>query len=88
MSIATKIVIQMCAKVGGDPWTLHVPSPTKGTLVVAFDTYRRKNGFVGAMVGTLNDTFTKYYNFTSYSEDHLELIRNICVSLKCKSLLA
>jgi hypothetical protein len=51
-SIATKVVIQMAAKLKGIPWT--VKNPVKNLMVVGFDTYHDKEGDRrGSSVGAL-----------------------------------
>jgi hypothetical protein len=67
MSIATKVVVQMNAKLGGEPWT--IPVPLKNLMVVGFDVYRgargTKGGSIGAMVSTTSPTLARYYSTTS-----------------------
>ena len=60
MSVATKVVIQMSCKIGGQPWAVEIP--LKKTMVVGYDTYHDtvdKKKSVGALVATLNDSFTR-----------------------------
>ncbi|ODM95894.1 Protein piwi [Orchesella cincta] len=49
MSIATKVVVQMNAKLGGEPWTLKLP---KSCMFVGFDVY---HGAKGSKGGSNND---------------------------------
>src|ERR1700754_1586589 len=64
MSIATKVVVQMNAKLGGEPWTVKLPM--KDTMFIGFDVYKgaignTKKGSIGAMVATFSPNFTKYF---------------------------
>lgn len=67
MSIATKVVVQMNAKLGGEPWSIKIP--LKKLMVVGFDVYHgakgSKGGSVGAMVATITPTLAKYFSTTS-----------------------
>jgi len=99
MSIATKIVIQINAKLGGEPWSVQVP--LKNTMIVGFDAYRggstmtgpagksrdlpdeRKSG-IGALVSTTNATFSRYFSTTCRHTGNVDLSNNLKVEiLKC-----
>lgn len=56
MSIATKVVIQMTAKIGGEPWTVKVP--IKNLMVVGLDSYNDTY----SVVASLSKDFTKYFS--------------------------
>ena len=61
MSVATKVAIQMNSKLGGEPWAVKIP--LKDTMVIGYDTYHdsaQKGRSVGAVVASMNSTFTKY----------------------------
>ena len=50
----------MSCKLGGQPWAVEIP--LKKTMVVGYDTYHDtvdKKKSVGALVATLNDSFTR-----------------------------
>ncbi|CAL8140865.1 unnamed protein product [Orchesella dallaii] len=89
MSIATKVVVQMNAKLGGEPWTLKLP--LKNTMFVGFDVYHgakgSSGGSVGAMVATYSGNFTRYYSTTSHfkrGDDGKELCATMLVDIiKC-----
>ena len=60
MSVATKVAIQMNAKLGGEPWAVRMP--LTDTMVIGYDTYHdtaQKGRSVGAIVATMNQTLTK-----------------------------
>merc|ERR1712090_48256 len=61
MSVATKVAIQMNAKLGGEPWAVKIPM--KNTMVIGYDTYHdtvHKSKSVGALVASLNPSLTKF----------------------------
>jgi len=60
MSIATKVMIQIAAKLGGEPW--RVALPTQSWMVIGYDTYHdaRHNRAIGAFVASINQSFTRY----------------------------
>ena len=63
MSVATKVAIQMNCKIGGEPWAVKIP--LKDTMVIGYDTYHdsaQKGRSVGALVASMNSTFTKYHS--------------------------
>merc|ERR1740128_890233 len=69
MSVATKIALQMNCKLGGQLWAVKIP--LKNAMVVGFDVYHdtlQKNKSVGALVASLNQTFTKYHSETEFHE--------------------
>ena len=69
MSVATKVAIQMNCKLGGEPWNVAIP--LKNTMIMGFDTYHdtsKKGRSVGAVVSSLNDTFTKYTSTVMFHE--------------------
>ena len=50
----------MSCKLGGQPWAVQIPLPKM--MVVGYDTYHDtvdKKKSVGALVATLNDSFTR-----------------------------
>ena len=59
--MATKVVVQMVCKLGGEPWAVEIPM--KNTMVIGYDTYHdsaQKGRSAGALVASLNKTFTKF----------------------------
>ena len=74
MSVATKVAIQMNCKLGGEPWSLQMP--LKDTMIIGFDTYHntaKKGSSVGAVVSSLNATFTKYTSTCIFHENKEEI---------------
>ncbi|XP_035708527.1 piwi-like protein Siwi isoform X2 [Folsomia candida] len=85
MSIATKVVVQVNAKLGGEPWFVQIP--LKKLMIVGFDVYhcgKRKGASVGAMVATTHETQAKYYSTVSFHNSKEELSSNLCADMtKC-----
>jgi aubergine-like protein len=67
MSISTKVVIQMSAKLGGEPWFVKIP--IKGMMVVGFETYKKIN----AVVATMNQCFTQYFSTVTSTKGKLSV---------------
>lgn len=62
-SFATKIVVQMAAKLGAKPWAVKIPP--KEVMVAGFDTYHKKDGdrqgrSFGAFACSLDPAFGRY----------------------------
>ena len=60
MSVATKVAIQIVAKLGGIPWQLRIPA--SGLMVVGYDSYHdtvHKGKSVGAVVSSINRDITR-----------------------------
>jgi aubergine len=78
-SIATKIAIQMNAKLGGVPWMIKLP--IKGLMTVAFDVSihpRDRSRSVGAMVATMDLKKSGiFYSITSEYRDGNEMNRSL-----------
>merc|ERR1711973_1052694 len=83
MSVATKVAVQMICKLGGEPWAVDIPM--KGTMVIGFDTYHdsaQKGRSAGALVASLNKTFTKYLSVANlHTNPAQELDDNICPAI-------
>jgi aubergine-like protein len=74
MSVATKVVVQMNCKLGGEPWAVDIP--LKNTMIIGYDTYhdsQHKTRSVGALVASLNKTMTKYLSSAEFHENQSEL---------------
>eukprot|EP00095_Tigriopus_kingsejongensis_P009109 maker-scaffold150_size309978-snap-gene-1.13 protein:Tk09109 transcript:maker-scaffold150_size309978-snap-gene-1.13-mRNA-1 annotation:"giwi protein" len=75
MSIATKVAIQMAAKLGAEPW--GVVSMPKDTMVVGYDSYHdtaSKGKSVGAVVASLNNDMTRYTSSCEFHANNEELL--------------
>ena len=60
MSVVTKVVMQMNAKMGGELWSVHIPM--KKVMYVGIDTYHDSGSSrsVGGIVASMNDACTRY----------------------------
>ena len=83
MSVATKVAIQMNAKLGGEPWAVKIPM--KNTMVIGYDTYHdtlKKGVSVGAVVASMNNSMTKYLSVANlHSNPQQELNDNMCPAI-------
>jgi aubergine-like protein len=83
MSVATKVLIQLNCKLGGEAWTLDIP--LKGLMVIGIDTYHdsaKKGQSVGAVVASVNASLTRYYSGCLFQHTHQELLDGIRVCLQ------
>ncbi|XP_015125423.1 piwi-like protein Siwi, partial [Diachasma alloeum] len=82
MSIATKVAIQMNCKIGGIPWTIHVP--VSGLMVVGYDvchdTNKRGTDF-GAMVASLDKKLSRYFSTVSAHTSGEELSNHLSANM-------
>lgn len=75
MAVATKIGIQINCKLGGEAWAVDIPLKQK-TMVLGFDTYHdssQKGLSVGALVASMNSTFTSWFSKSSFHRHREEL---------------
>ncbi|CAF4140900.1 unnamed protein product [Rotaria sp. Silwood2] len=83
MSVATKIGIQINAKLGGEVWGVQIP--TKTLMVIGMDSYhdsKRRGASVGAFVASTNPTLTKFYSRVIYQRTAQELMDGLAVCMK------
>lgn len=92
MSVATKLMIQISAKLGGEPWRVKVPttvssycfSPSpfanasfQGWMIAGYDTYHdARQKAVGAFVASLNQSFSKYYSKATIHDNNEKIAPN------------
>ncbi|CAH0747836.1 unnamed protein product [Bemisia tabaci] len=80
LSVATKVATQMICKKGGAPWGVHIP--VKDMMVVGYDVYHeRGQKSQGALVATLNDSYSKYFSTVSTHEEGRELSHDLSFRL-------
>lgn len=78
MSIATKVAIQLCCKIGGAPWTVEIP--LSGLMVVGFDVCHEpgsKTTSYGALVASLDKAMSRYFSAVSVHSSGEEVSNNI-----------
>jgi len=83
MSVATKVSIQMAAKLGAEPWAVQVP--IKDLMVIGYDSYHDSNQrglAVGAVVSTTNQALTRFTSMTTMHRNDEELLNQmkVCVT--------
>jgi len=72
-SIVNKILIQICTKVGGEPWAIdNLPCTNKPTMLCGVETLEKKFGnerkqLIG-FTATYNKTFTKYFSLSRFNQ--------------------
>jgi len=73
MSIATKVMIQLAAKLGAEPWKVSLPQTS--WMVCGYDTYHdaKQRKAVGAFVASINKDFTKYFSSVKIHENNEEI---------------
>ncbi|KAK9504492.1 hypothetical protein O3M35_010814 [Rhynocoris fuscipes] len=83
MSIATKIGIQVNCKIGGSPWSVHVPFDRPVMIVgfdVCHDTTLRGRSY-GAMVASLDRAYTRYFSSANPHSSGVELSNEFGIQL-------
>jgi aubergine-like protein len=69
-TIVSKIIAQICAKIGGVPWVVDgMPLFDKPTMIVGMKTYheyKHQQQSVFGLVATYNKTATKYWSTTRH----------------------
>ncbi|TDG47295.1 hypothetical protein AWZ03_006288 [Drosophila navojoa] len=85
MSVATKVVIQMNAKLMGAPWMIELP--VRGLMTVGFDvchSSKNKNKSYGALVATMDmKSSTRYYSSVSEHIKGQELSDQMSLKMAC-----
>lgn len=77
-SAASKIAIQIAAKVGGEPW--HVNIPLRATMICGYDTYHdtsNRGRSFGAIVASTNDSYSRWWSNINSHERLEELSSNL-----------
>ncbi|XP_061585884.1 piwi-like protein 1 isoform X1 [Cololabis saira] len=63
MTVATKILLQIACKIGGELWSVEIP--LKMLMIVGIDCYHDTAGgkrSIGALVASLNNSMTRWYS--------------------------
>ena len=72
-SIVNKILIQICAKVGGEPWAVdNLPCSNAPTMLCGIDYFSKQGKDSKTLLGfaaTYNKTFTKYFSLSKTSKE-------------------
>lgn len=81
-SIATKVAVQICCKIGGSPWSVSIPLPD--LMVVGFDVCHDttdKNKSYGAMVASLDKHMSRYFSAVTAHTSGQELSTNLALTM-------
>ncbi|XP_026816525.1 piwi-like protein Siwi [Rhopalosiphum maidis] len=82
LSICTKIAIQINCKLGGIPWL--VPISKIGMMIVGCNTYednQRKNKSFGALIASLDNNHSTFFNNVETYENLQELSTNFAIGI-------
>eukprot|EP00092_Neocalanus_flemingeri_P023728 GFUD01025735.1.p1 GENE.GFUD01025735.1~~GFUD01025735.1.p1 ORF type:complete len:750 (+),score=193.64 GFUD01025735.1:69-2318(+) len=82
MSVATKVALQMNCKLGGEPWAVDIPF--ENMMVIGYDTCQDtllRDRSVGAVVASINNTFTKFISMANYQSNQSEITDCLCTSI-------
>lgn len=71
-SIATKLLLQMIAKIGNILWVPRVNADTRGIMMIAFDTAKAMNQNIISCIATTNDSFSLFFAKASQYNDNNE----------------
>lgn len=80
---ATKIGIQIAAKVGGEPWRIHIPMGA--TMICGYDTYHdtsNRGRSFGAFVASMNETYTRWWSKADTHDKVDELSSHLSENVK------
>ncbi|XP_055349493.1 piwi-like protein 1 [Paramacrobiotus metropolitanus] len=85
-SVATKVCMQLNAKLGGDIWTMHFPF-TAPTMVIGIDCHRDRMAqkTLVAAAAAWNKGFSRYYNCAVYADDDDQILT--CIPLLVKECI-
>jgi aubergine len=91
MSIATKIIIQMNCKLGGAPWSVHIP--LNGCMVIGYDVCHdstNKAKSYGALCASLDKQFSRYFSVATAHTNGEELSNTFALNvvIACKKYQA
>lgn len=86
MSVATKVVIQMNTKLGGEPWKVGLPQGLeKDVIAIGFD-YTGEGIKRGVAVATINQDMTRYYSISFRFREQEEMNAGLAAAVcgKCR----
>lgn len=73
-SVVNKILMQMCAKIGGEPWAVDkLPFTNVPTMVVGIDIYNKGSNTIVGCCASYNDKFTKYLSIVKFDSQTNEI---------------
>jgi aubergine-like protein len=68
-SVINKVLIQMCAKIGGEPWAIdNLPFTSRPTMVMGIDVYQKRGiNYIGC-AASCSKTFTQFFTIVKETE--------------------
>jgi aubergine-like protein len=85
-SIVNKILIQICAKIGGIPWTVdNLPLMDKPTMICGMDVFHSTALGAKSVLGfcaSINNSSTKYWSTTEIQDVGQEMAHTLCKSME------
>lgn len=82
-SVLNKVLIQICAKVGGEPWAVdRMPFCSIPTMIVGIDIHSKGNKSYIGCCGTYNNTFTRYHAVCSCENKDGDLSTKVADSIQ------
>lgn len=82
-SVVNKILMQMCAKIGGEPWAIDkLPFVSVPTMVVGIDVYNKSGKSIIGCCASFNNRFTKYLSIVKQEAQgrDLDAIMRDCIN--------
>jgi aubergine-like protein len=69
-SVVNKVLIQICAKVGGETWSIdNLPFTNQPTMVVGIDIYFKKNTYFVGCAASCNRNFTQFFTVIKEAQE-------------------
>ncbi|CAN9513483.1 unnamed protein product [Ophioblennius macclurei] len=82
MTVATKLVLQMACKMGGELWSVEIP--LKQIMIVGIDCYHDSTSgkrSIGALVASLNQNMTRWFSKCVLQQKGQEIIDGLKMAL-------
>jgi aubergine-like protein len=69
-SVVNKILIQICAKVGGEPWgiEMNLPFTSQPTMIMGIDVYEKRGTKYIGCAASFNKNFTQFFSLIKETE--------------------
>ncbi|XP_068162691.1 piwi-like protein 1 [Antennarius striatus] len=83
MTVATKIILQIACKMGGELWSVEIP--LKHLMIVGIDCYHDKQAgsrSIGALVASLNSTMSRWYSKCVLQHKGQEIMDGLKMALR------
>jgi aubergine-like protein len=90
-SVINKVLLQICAKVGGEPWAIsEIPFTSEPTMVVGLDVYNKLGKTILGCCATINRNYTKYVSLAKADNQGADLSNLVaeCITEASKNFAA